>query len=71
MINILWFLFIVFSFLVAALNGRMEQISPAIFQAITDTVNLFLALIGPMAFWLGIMNIAKKSKLTDLIASLL
>ncbi len=71
MINILWFLLIIIGFIVAAFNGRMDQMSPAIFQAVTDSVDLMIKLLGPMALWLGLMNIAKESKLTDLIARLL
>lgn len=71
MINILWFLLIIIGFIVAALNGRMDQISPAIFQAVTDSVDLMIKLLGPIALWLGLMNIAKESKLTELISKLL
>ncbi len=71
MINILWFLLIIIGFIVAAINGNMDQISPAIFQAVTDSVDLMIKLLGPMALWLGLMNIAKESNLTELIAKLL
>ena len=71
MINILWFIFIIISFIIAAFNGKMDQISPAIFKALSDSVDLTINLLGPMAFWLGLMNIAKKAKLTELIGKLL
>jgi len=71
MINILWFLLIIIGFIFAALNGNMDQISPAIFQAVTDSVDLMIKLLGPMALWLGLMNIAQKSNLTEIIGKLL
>lgn len=70
MINIIWFICIVFGFIVAACSGNMDQISPAIFEAINDSIKLSISLIGPMAFWMGIMNIAEKSKMTELIGRL-
>ena len=71
MINILWFIFIISGLIIAAGNGSMEQISQAIFKAISDSVYLSISLLGPMAFWMGIMSIAEKSKLTELIGRLL
>lgn len=71
MINILWFLLILSGFIIAAINGNIDQITPAIFQAVKDSVDLVINLLGPMALWLGIMNIAKKSNFTELIAKFL
>ena len=71
MINILWFIIIIAGLIIAACTGNMAHISTAIFKAISDSVNLSIGLLGPMAFWLGIMNIAEKSKLTELIGKLL
>ncbi|MFP4016353.1 MAG: nucleoside recognition domain-containing protein [Halanaerobiales bacterium] len=71
MINILWFLLIVIGFITAAVTGQMEQVSTAVFESVTQSVEIMIALLGPMALWLGLMNIAKKSRLTDFIAGLL
>ncbi|MFP4662035.1 MAG: nucleoside recognition domain-containing protein [Halanaerobiales bacterium] len=71
MINILWFLLILIGFITAAVNGQMDQVSTAIFDSVTQSVEIMIALLGPIALWLGLMNIARKAKLTDFMARLL
>ena len=65
MINIIWLILIVSGIIVATINGRMEEVSTAIFQSTTESVQICFNLIGPMALWLGLMNIAKKSGLIE------
>ena len=71
MINILWFLLIITGFIVAAYNGKISLLTTAIFQAVEDSVTLVYKLLGPMSLWLGLMNIAQKSKLSESIAKIL
>lgn len=55
----------------AIFTGKISDLSSSIVSSCEDAVSLFLSLLGIMAFWGGIMNIAKKSGLTDRISSLL
>lgn len=71
MINTLWFIMIAVGCIVAVINGRVDYISGAIFQAVHTSVDLIIKLLGPMALWLGIMNIARESKLTEYISNFL
>ena len=71
MINVLWFILIIAAFIVAACNGKVDLLTTAIFQAVEDSVNIVLKLIGPMSFWLGLMNVAQKSRLNEYIAEIL
>lgn len=71
MINIVWLILIISGFIVAILTGNVDQLSEAIFQATTDSVQISIKLLGPMALWLGIMNIAKKAGLTELLARII
>lgn len=71
MINILWLLLILISVVTAAFTGQMDKVSDAIFNGAAESVKLIIKLLGPMALWLGLMNIAKKSNLTNKIGKLL
>ncbi len=71
MINLLWLGLIFCGIITAGFTGKMDQVSLAIFQGTADTIEILIKLIGPMAFWLGLMNIARRSGLTRLIGRLL
>ncbi|MEJ6950611.1 nucleoside recognition domain-containing protein [Natronospora cellulosivora (SeqCode)] len=71
MINIIWFFIIMISFVIASINGNLGEISSVIFDSVIYSVELTIKLLGPMALWLGLMNIAKKSSLVNKIARLL
>ncbi|MBQ3414140.1 MAG: nucleoside recognition protein [Clostridia bacterium] len=61
MLNIIWPVFIIISFLYAILFGSIEKLNNSIFESTTNTVNLCLTLIGNICLWNGIMNIANKT----------
>ena len=71
MLNIIWPLFIVTSFIYAFFSGNIEQVSNGIFESLTDVVNLSLTFLGTMCLWNGIMEIAKKTTLIKKLTSLL
>ena len=71
MLNIIWPLFIVISFIYAFFSGNLEQVSNGIFESLTDVVNLSLTFLGTMCLWNGIMEIAKKTTLIKKLTSLL
>lgn len=71
MLNIIWPLFIVISFIYAFLSGNIERVSNGIFESLTDVVNLSLTFLGTMCLWNGIMEIAKKTTLIKKLTSFL
>ena len=71
MLNIIWPLFIVISFIYAFFFLNIEQVSNGIFESLTDVVNLSLTFLGTMCLWNGIMEIAKKTTLIKKLTSLL
>lgn len=71
MLNIIWTLFIVISFIYAFFSGNIEQVSNGIFESLTDVVNLSLTFLGTMCLWNGIMEIAKKTTLIKKLTSFL
>ena len=70
MINYIWLFFIVCSVVVGLYNGKMPEISEAILKSSSNAVEISLGLIGIMSLWLGLMHIAQKAGLLNLIAKL-
>lgn len=63
MLNIIWPLFIIISFIYAFFSGNIENVSNEIFISLTEVVNLCLTFLGTMCLWNGIMEIAKRTTL--------
>ncbi len=53
------------------LTGRIEAVSSSIIKSATDAVTLSFSLLGTMALWTGLMRVAEKSGLCDIIAKIL
>ena len=71
MINIIWGFMILSGIMYAAVTGRIEIITSAALLAAEDAVKLSFQLIGIMCLWLGIMKLAEKSGLVQVISFLL
>lgn len=68
MINIVWFFMIFIGIVYGALTGNLGEINTIILEEAQEGVVFAISLIGIMCFWLGLMNIAKKSGLIESIA---
>lgn len=71
MLNVIWPLFIIVSFIYAILTGRVEQINASIFESASSAVQLSITFLGTMCLWSGIMQIAKKTTLIDKLTNFL
>ena len=69
--NYIFYFLIVFSIVIGAINGRLQEVINAIMSGAELSVKVAFSLIGIMAFWLGIMKIAEKSGLVQLIAKII
>jgi len=69
--NYIFFLLIGLSVIVACFNHNLSQVTTAMFTGCELAVKIAIALIGIMAFWLGIMRIAEKSGLIAIISKLI
>ena len=69
--NYIFIFLILFSFICAIINGKMDVVVSEIFASSKLAVEIAISLIGIMGFWLGIVNIAKKSGLLDLFAKII
>jgi len=70
MINIIWPILILFSIIVACFTGKIESVSQAALLGAKDAVTLCVELLGLIAFWNGLMNIALKSGAVEAAARL-
>lgn len=61
MLNYLWAGMILVGIVFGAFNGRMQDITNAALGSSKEAVTLCITMIGVMAFWTGIMEIASKA----------
>ena len=71
MMNYIFAGMILFSFVFAALTGRMAELSEAAMTQAGQAVTLLLSLMGMMCLWNGLMRIAQASGLTGRLSRLL
>ena len=69
--NYIFYLLIVISIIFGAINGKLPDVVNSILTGAELSVKVAFSLIGIMAFWLGMMRIAEKSGLVQLIAKLI
>ena len=69
--NYIFFLLIFVSLIAGIVNHRLSNVVNAMLTSCNTAVEIAFSLIGIMAFWLGIMRIAEKSGLVQLISKLL
>ena len=69
--NYIFYFLIVVSIIAGAINGRLTDVVNAILSGAELSVKVAFSLIGIMAFWLGMMKIAEKSGLVQLIAKII
>lgn len=59
--NIIWGMMIIMGIMYAAFTGRITDIGDGIMESMKDAVSLSVTMLGIMAFWCGIMEIASDS----------
>lgn len=63
--NYIWGGIILISIIFGAINGKLDDVTKAMLSSVQNAVEISIALVGIMAFWLGIVKIAQKSGLVD------
>ena len=69
--NYIWGAMVIFSFIAAVFSGNMQQLSDSVVSSGQDAISLILKLTGMMCLWGGVMKIAEKAELTQLISKTL
>ena len=63
MLNYIWALMILIGVIYGAMTGRMADVTNAALDSAGDAVSLCITMIGVLALWVGLMEIAQKSGL--------
>lgn len=71
MLNIIWPIFIIISYIYAICVGKVSEINNSIFESCKSAVDLSITFLGTMCLWTGIMQIAKKTTLITKLTNLL
>lgn len=71
MLNIIWPIFIIISFIYAILNGRVVEVNNSVFESTKSAVELCISLLGTICLWNGIMQIASKTSIVKNLNKLL
>ncbi len=71
MLNIIWPVFIIISFIYAILNGRASEVNNSVFESTKSAVELSISLLGTICLWNGIMQIASKTSIVKHLSKIL
>lgn len=71
MLNFIWPIFIIISYIYAIFTGNVESINNSIFKYTESAVELSITLLGAICLWNGIMEIAANTKIMDRLTNAL
>ena len=71
MVNWFWFILMAAGIIFAAISGEVDALNNAIFAAAEDAPMLIIELCGMICLWTGLMKIAERSGLVNLIGKAL
>ena len=71
MLNFIWPIFIIVSFIYAILNGRVADVNNSVFDSTKSAVDLSISLLGTTCLWTGIMQIASSTNIVKHLSKLL
>lgn len=61
MLNYIWAFMVMVGIVYGALTGRMEQVTNAALDSAGEAVSLCITMLGVMALWVGLMEIAQQA----------
>lgn len=68
MLNYIWLGLMLCAVLIGGYDGKMKEITDGAFNMAKVAVDLLIGLVGIMALWLGVMRLAEKSGMVQLLA---
>jgi spore maturation protein A len=68
LLNVIWPLFIIISFVFAIVFGDISSLNNSIFDSTEQAIELSISLLGTICLWSGIMRIAEETNLVDRFA---
>ena len=71
MVNIIWTLFIASGIIYGVVTNNIEVVNNTIMESSKTSLDMIIQIFPVLALWMGLMNIAEKSKLLDKISNLI
>ena len=71
MLNYIWPILIICSFIYAIISGNIENINTSIFDSLEDVITISITLVGTMCLWCGLMEIVKNTSLINKLTKIL
>ena len=71
MLNKIWPIFLIISFIYAIFSGRLSDVNNSIFTSTSSAIELCLTLVGTMSLWCGIIKIAMQTNLVNKLIKIL
>ena len=65
MVNILWAIFIACGVIYAIITNNVDVVNNTIMESAKTSLDMIIQIFPVLALWMGLMNIAEKSKLLD------
>ena len=71
MLNKIWPIFIIISFIYSIFNFTIADLNDSVFKSCSQTIEMTLSFIGIMCIWNGVMEIIKETSLINKITKIL
>ena len=63
MLNYIWPILILASFIYAIFSGNVQNLNSSIFKSLEEVITLSMTLVGTMCLWCGLMEIVKNTSI--------
>ena len=70
-VNIIWTIFIVSGIIYAIVTNNVDVVNNTIMESSKTSLDMIIQIFPVLALWMGLMNIAEKSKLLDKFSNLI
>ena len=71
MLNYIWPILILCSFIYAIFSGNVQNLNSSIFESLEEVITLSMTLVGTMCLWWGLMEIVKNTSIMKKIIRML
>ena len=71
MLNKIWPVFLIISFIYVIFSGKLPEVNNSIFESTSSAIDLCLTLIGTMCLWCGMIKIVMETSAVDKLINLL
>ena len=69
--SVIWVLMLLFSIICGIFTGRSEAVAVAALEGASAGVELCLSMVGVLCLWMGVMEVMRRSGLSDALSRML